>query len=164
MISFKLGMMLVSFTFLCQLYDFDLHYSCMWNKKTLVSIFSQISVNFDEIQMTHSVGLWKLMLNLFCTSVIQVREFCWRDFKKSAFNIVLCQDTCELICCNLGLMLNTAKLYSLIPVWMTLMFALDHRVTGKFKLVQSFHCKVAWRNSNVLDGWLGKGDDCEEVL
>ena len=38
------------------------------------------------------------------------------------FNIVVCQDTYELICFKLGMMLNTTKLYRLISVWMTLVF------------------------------------------
>ena len=82
-----------------------------------------------------------------------------------AFNIVICHDTRELICFKLGMMLNTTKLYSLIPSWMTLMFTQGHSVTiGKLELVQSFCCKVAWSNSDVCDGWLCKGEDCEKVL
>ena len=38
------------------------------------------------------------------------------------------------------------------------------KVTGKQELLQSFCCKVAWNNSNVPEGWLCKGDYCEEVL
>ena len=75
-------------------------------------------------------------------------------FLNYRLNVILCQDTCELICFKLGLMLNTTELYTLIPVWMTLMFTQDHRVTGKLVLVQSLCCKVAWSNANVCDGWL----------
>ena len=34
----------------------------------------------------------------------------------------------------------------------------------KLELEQSFYCYVAWSSSNVCDGWLCIGDDCEEVL
>ena len=61
-------------------------------------------------------------------------------------------------------MLDTTKLYSFIPVWMTLMFTQGDRVTAKLELVHSFCWKVAWSNSNVYDSWLCKQDDCEQVL
>ena len=48
------------------------------------------------------VGLLKLMLNLFFIIDIQGRELCWHDFMKYPYNIVLCQDTCELICFKLA--------------------------------------------------------------
>ena len=38
------------------------------------------------------------------------------------------------------MVLNTTKLYSLIPVWMTLMFTYDHRVMANLEFVQSFCC------------------------
>ena len=61
-------------------------------------------------------------------------------------------------------MLDSTKLYSLIPDWMSLMFTEGHKVRGKLELVQSFCCKVNWSNSNVHDGWLCKENDCEEVM
>ena len=61
---------------------------------------------------------------------------------KYRFNIAMCQDTSEPICFKLDLMLDTIKLFSLIPVSMTLMFTQGHRVAGKLELVQSFCCKV----------------------
>ena len=76
---------------------------------------------------------------------------------KYIFNIIMCLDTSEPICFKLNV-INTTKFYSLIPVWMTLMFTQGHRIMGKLELVQSFCCKVAWRNSNVHDGWLCKRD------
>ena len=88
----------------------------------------------------------------------------WHDFMKYTFHIIMCQDACELIWLKLCLMLNTAKLCFLFVVWMILMFIQGHRVTGKLELVQSFCCKVAWSSLHVCDGWLCKGDDCEEVL
>ena len=94
----------------------------------------------------------------------QGRELCWFDCMKYTFYTALCQDNCEPICFKIGMMLKTTKLYSLIPVWMTLMFTQGDRVTEKLELVQSFCCKAAWSGSNVRYGWLCKGDDCEEVL
>ena len=35
------------------------------------------------------VGLLKLMLNSFLTSIIQGRELCWRDFIKCTLDIVM---------------------------------------------------------------------------
>ena len=55
---------------------------------------------------------------------------------KYMFNIVMCQDTYEPICFKLGIKLNMTKLYSFIPVWMTLMFTQGHMVTGKLEFVQ----------------------------
>ena len=72
------------------------------------------------------------MLDLFCTSNVQGREVCRHDFMKYTFNIVMCQDTCELICFKLGMMLYTTKLYSLIPVWSTLIFTQGHWVTESY--------------------------------
>ena len=61
-------------------------------------------------------------------------------------------------------MLNTAKLYSQIPVWLILTVTRGQRVTGKWELVQSFFYKMAWSNPKVCDGSLCKGVDCKEVL
>ena len=94
--------------------------------------------------LPQSVGLLKLMLNFLCTSNIQGWELCWRDFMEYSFNIVMLRDACERICFKLGMMLNTSKLYSLSPVWMTLVFTQGHRITGKLELVQWFCCKVVW--------------------
>ena len=58
------------------------------------------------------VGLLKFMLSLFCTSNIQGRELCWREFMKYSFNIDMYQDTCEPVCFKLGMVLYTTKLYS----------------------------------------------------
>ena len=55
----------------------------------------------------------------------------------STFNIVMCQDTCKPICFKLGMMLDTTELYSLIPVWITLILIQGHWFIGKRKLVQS---------------------------
>ena len=104
------------------------------------------------------------MLNLFCTSNIQGWEFCWHGFMKYMFHIVMCCDTCEPICFCLVMMLNTIKLYGLIPVWLTFMFTQGHRVTRRLELVQSIRCKAVWSNWNICNGWLCKGDDCKEVL
>ena len=81
------------------------------------------------------VDLLKLMLNIICTSNIQGRELCWCDLMKCTISIIMCQDTCELICFKLGMILNTTKLNSLIPVWMTLMFTQGHGVTGQVEIM-----------------------------
>ena len=98
---------------------------------------------------------------LFCFgSNIEGRKLCWCDFIKYALNIIMCPDTCEPICFKLGMMLNTTKRYSLIPVWMASIFTQDHSVMRKLELVQSWCSKVAWSN----DGSSCKEDDCEKVL
>ena len=99
------------------------------------------------------------MQNLFCTSNSQGRELCWHGFMKYMPDIVTCQDTWELICFKLGMTLNATKLYSLITVWMTLMFTQGDMIKGKLELVWSFCCNAVWSNSNVHDGWLCTGDD-----
>ena len=114
--------------------------------------------------LAHPVGLLKLMLNLFCTSNIQEKELCWRDFIKYMINIVVCRDACEPICFKLDVMLGMTKLYNLIPVWMTLVFTQGHRIMGKLEFELPLFRKVALSNSSVHEGWLCKGDDCEEVL
>ena len=47
------------------------------------------------------------------------------------------------------LMLSTTKLFSLVPVWMTLMFIEDQRFIKKLELEHSLCCKVARSNSSV---------------
>ena len=58
---------------------------------------------------------------------MQGRELCWRDFIRSMIDIVLCQDSCKPICFKLGVMLDTVKLFSLIPVCMAVMFTQGHK-------------------------------------
>ena len=74
-----------------------------------------------------------LLLLFVVVVVVVVAELFWCDFMW--FNIVMYQDSCELICFKLCMILDTTKLHSLIPIWMTLMFIQDHRVTGKLELV-----------------------------
>ena len=50
--------------------------------------------------------------------------------------MVPCHDAYEQIYFKFSMMLNMTKLYSLIPVWMTLMFSQGHKVAEKLKLVQ----------------------------
>ena len=85
------------------------------------------------------------------TSIIQGREYYWRDFIKYAINIVLCQHDCTL---QFDSSLND----------LSILLTHGDRVTGKLELVLSFCCKVAWSNSTIHDGWLCKGDGCEESL
>ena len=123
--------------------------------------------NFVSIWMKFSmlpqlVGLLKLMQNVFCTIVN--REFCWCDCVRYMINVVFCLDTWKPICFKFSMRLDTAKLYSLLPVWMILMFSQSYRVAGKLELVLSFCWKVVWSSSNIREGWLCMGDDCEGVV
>ena len=137
----------------------------MKNKKSCVLFLLNFAVDLDETQYVATpCWVFKLVLNFFCTRNIQGRELCWCDFMKYVLNIVLYQDTCERICFRFSMMLNRTILYSLIPVWMILMYTQCHRVTGNLELVQAFCCKAAWSSSNVRDGWLCKGDKCEEFF
>ena len=70
------------------------------------------------------------MLNLVCTSNVQEIDFPCRDIMTFIINIVTCQETYGPICLKLGMLLDTTKLCTLIPVWMTLVFTQGHRVTG----------------------------------
>ena len=66
-------------------------------------------------------------------------------------------------CFKVGMMLNTIKLYNVIPLWMILTFTDDLRVTEQLGLVQLFSCKVAWSGSNDCNGWLCEEDDYKDV-
>ena len=107
----------------------------VWDIKN--SIFSEMSrsIWLKFSMLLHPVGLLKLMLNLLCTSNIQGIKLCWRDFIKSMFNVVLCQDTGYQICFKLGMMQNTTEPLSLLPVWMTFLSTQGHRVTGNLELM-----------------------------
>ena len=131
---------------------------CLFSRKCRYRLWMKFSL------LSQPVGFLKLMLNSFSTSIIEGRELCWCGCMKYAFNIVMCQDTCEPICFKLGVMLNTAEFYSLIPVWMILVFTQGQRVAGNRDLVQSFCCEAAWGNSNIRDGWLYNVDDFEKVM
>ena len=93
---------------------------------------------------------WSSVLNLFHTINIRGRELYLCDIIKYTFNIVLRHHSWEPIYFKLGMMLDTANLYSVIPVWITQ----GHNGMGKLEPVQSFCCKVAWSSPNVRDGWL----------
>ena len=65
----------------------------------------------------HHLLVFKAHTNFFfCARCSKGKELSWCDFVKKMFNIVMFQDTCERICFKLVLMLNTTRLYSLIPV------------------------------------------------
>ena len=138
-------------------------HSCMRNWKLQCPFLTNLIIVLDEIQYV-ATTCWIVEAHAMGTSIVQGRQLCWHDFMKYMFNSILCRDTCEVICLKLNMMLNMTKLYSLISVWMTLMFTLGHSLVGKVGRVQSFCCKVAGRNSNFCDGCFCKGDDCEEVL
>ena len=95
--------------------------------------------------VTQSVGLFKLKLNLLSATNIEGSELYWCGFIKYSFNI--CPDAYEPIFFKLGMMLKITKLYSTIQVWLTFIFAQDHRVTGKLEFVQSWRAvtDMFWR-------------------
>ena len=90
----------------------------MRNQTKSVPIFSQISKSIwmKCSLLPQAVGVLKLMLNLLRTICIQRRELYSRDCVKYIFNTGLRGDTCEQICFRLGMMLDTTKLYRMIPV------------------------------------------------
>ena len=67
-------------------------FPCPFSRKFL----KQILIRFSALPQP--VGCLKLMLNLFLTINIQIRELCLRDVIKYAFDIDLRPDTCEPIC------------------------------------------------------------------
>ena len=100
---------------------------------------------FDEIQYFATTCLFKLLLNLFCTSIIQGRELCSHDLVKFMFKVVMCQDTCPSNYFKLCMTLHTTKLYSLI---LNELHLWSLKVTESWGLVQSFCCTVATCNSS----------------
>ena len=111
-------------------------YTC--NARHVRHVKANLSIGLDEIQC--------------------VVTTCWFVKGENSAGMILWNihltPSSEPICFKHSMMLNTTKLYSLIPVWMTLMLTQGHRVTGKVELVQSFCRTVAWSNSNVHDDWL----------
>ena len=69
------------------------------------------------------------LLDLPCTAIFK-GENSADNFIKCTFNIVMCRDTYESICLKICVIQSTTKLYSLIPVWMTLMLTQGSRFTG----------------------------------
>ena len=82
------------------------------------------------------------MLDLPRRIDIQGRKFYLYAFIKYTFNISLCPDTYDLICFELGVMLDTANLCCVLPVWMTLIFTQGRRFTGKLELVTQMYGTV----------------------
>ena len=74
-----------------------------------------------------------------------MRESPLGDFMKYAFkfNIGLHLDACVAFPFKLSVMIDTSKLYCLIPVLMILTFIQGQRVVRKLEHLQSFCCKVA---------------------
>ena len=83
--------------------------------------------------LPQAVSLMKLMLNFFRTINIQDREL---------FSCHFIEYTLEPICFKSRIMLDTTKLYSMVPVRITLTFTPGHMVTEKLGLVQAFCCEV----------------------
>ena len=98
-----------------------------------------------------------LMVILFLLIDIQGRELYVDDFKKCVFNIYLHVYAYMPISLKLGMMIDITKLYSWIPVWMTLTMVTS--VLGIWNLFNHSVVKVAWSHLNFGDGWLCMGDD-----
>ena len=65
-------------------------------------------------------GLLKLMLNLLHTITIHRRKLFLRNFINYVCDISLCPSAYDPVCSKLGMMLDITKLYSVLPVLMTL--------------------------------------------
>ena len=61
--------------------------------------------------LPQSIGLLKLVLNVFRVIYIQGREFCSRHYMKHTFSTGLFPDSYEPVCFKLGTMQGTTKLY-----------------------------------------------------
>ena len=122
--------------------------------KTSVIIFLQISHSiWMKLSMpSQSVGLPKLILEMFCIIDMQGRKLYLHDFVKYLFNIGLYSNAYEPVSFKLK-MIDTAKLHILIPLWMTVTFTEGHWVTIILELMQFFYCKVAWSSQNFWNIW-----------
>ena len=119
----------------------------VWEIKKLWCPFSckfMYEFGWNLVCCHNPLGLLKVMLNVYCTSTIQGRKVLKWFYKM----YIQYRHVWEH---KLSMMLNTLKLYSLIPVWMALIFTFQ--LTGlqerKLELVQSSSCKVAWSNWSV---------------
>ena len=83
--------------------DLDFHSS------VAVHFLANLSMDLVDVQNV-ATTCW------FFLKLMKGREFCWHDFMKYMFDIIICQDTCESICFKFVMMLNTTELNSLIPV------------------------------------------------
>ena len=73
----------------------------------------------------------KLMLSLFHMINIQGREPYIGDFINIAFYTGILLDAYETIYVKLGMIIDASNLYSLIPVWITLICILGHSIRRK---------------------------------
>ena len=78
-------------------------------KNSGVHFIANRSIDLDKIQ-TDAKTCWFVEAN--AKSILH-EYYSRKRIMKYMLNIVMCQDTCELICFKLGMMLNTAELYSL---------------------------------------------------
>ena len=74
---------------------------------------------------------------------IQRKEHFLCDFVKNVFKIDLGSDTYEQIFFKLNMMIDTTKLYILIPMWMTLVFKQGDIVMRKWNFCS--HSNIKWR-------------------
>ena len=108
--------------------DLDFHSQLHEKSKASVSVLSQIyvSVWVKFSMLSQPVGLLKLVLNLFCTSTIQGRELCWRDFMKCMIDLVLESGHLQTNLFQTWCDARHNCVLQLVPVWMTLMFTQGH--------------------------------------
>ena len=86
--------------------------------------------------LPHSVGVLKLIQNLLVGLIFKGENYL-RALIWYIFDIGLRPDAREPLCFKLGMMLDMNRLYSMIPIWITLTSSQSHRVIGKLELLQS---------------------------
>ena len=141
-ISLKIGVMIerpLSSTCWCE-FGWPWHLfkvTDIWEIKNFCIQFqANLSILLDEIQYDATNCCFVLSACYIYFALVLCKGENTADV--SLWNICLtssCVRTCKTICFKLGMMLNTAELYSFIPIWMTLMFTQVHRFMGNRKLL-----------------------------
>ena len=131
-------------------------------KETVLRSFSRKYLHQIAWIQYAAMASWSVKAHvkfLFCMIDIKGRNFCLSDFINCTFKIWICSDAFRSISLKLGKIMDTTKLYILIPVKVTLTFSQGHSVRKQL-LVQIFCCRVAWSSPDFCNGWLCKGDVC----
>ena len=115
---------------------------------------SQIQKCYEELALDHYIPSCGLGVS---GGLDTLRAWITPEFPYISFT-GLCRDACEPvcfkpICFKPGVTSDSIKLYSMVPVRITLTFAQGHMATRRLELVQSFCCKAARRNRNIRDGY-----------
>ena len=71
-------------------------------KKFSVHFLNNFTVDLDKIQFVATACWFMKAHSKFILYNIQGRDLCGCDFIENAFNIVLCWDTSDAACLNLG--------------------------------------------------------------